>query len=181
MSSKIVQNTNLIIPDEDGKILVVERFCKKSLAASGQDDPSHPSVEKWFDLPGGKVDEGDSHIATLKNEAEQELNINVEEVIHWSTMNNPSPNAALGSLRDIYIAVSYSGIAVNKAGYEEGHLNIHRLDPSEVPGKVGAKIDFETARLLSLSSAHFFKSLRHIGIKEDSLSPSLNGITLELP
>ena len=156
---KVVQNTNLIIPDEDGKIIVFERFCKKSLLASGQDDPFHPSVEKWFDLPGGKVDEPDTHLETIKHEAKDELGIGINDAIHFSTMPNPSPKAAPGSLRDIYLVVSYSGEPVNRAGLAEGHLRMHRLEPSEVPHKVGSKIDFNTASLLANTSSQRFRDM----------------------
>lgn len=153
-------NVNFIIPDREGNILLFHRFCKKSLAESGQDDPWHPSVEKWYDIPGGRVDDPEIHIRAIKRELEEELNINTNDVIHLTTMPNPAPKACEKSTRDIYVVMSYQGEPVNKAGYDEGHLGIVKVKPWEVIDKVGSRIDYATSNFLTFYAEGFFQNMR---------------------
>ncbi len=152
-------NVNFIIPDKDGNVLLFHRFCKKSLEASGQDDPWHDSVEKWYDIPGGRVDHPEIHIHAVKREPDEELNIKVKDVIHLSTMQNPVPKASEGSTRDIYVVVDYEGEPFNKAGHDEGHLSMERVKPSDVPTKVGSRIDEEAAAFLIHHAEALFQNM----------------------
>lgn len=88
-----------LITDEDGKILIIKRSSE-----------SRTNPDKW-ELPGGKVDQGEPFDQALKREVKEETNltISLDHVVGVSEQN-------LTLIRAVHIILS--------AKVEEGELNL---------------------------------------------------------
>jgi 8-oxo-dGTP pyrophosphatase MutT (NUDIX family) len=128
-----------IVVTPDNKILVFERFCKKT-------------GEIFYDVPGGKQEECDASFPqTLVRELDEELGINITYAVRQlGSMPSPSPKAA-GTSRHYYGVFSYTGTPEDKLGRDEGHLALLFLDPAEALVKLDGRLTDE--------AAHFIKHL----------------------
>ncbi len=83
-------------------------------------------ISKKFEFPGGKIEKGESKIAALKREILEELNIDIEIISEFITVNHIYPD--FGLIMHSYIC----GVKTMKVELNE-HLDYKWLNLDELP------------------------------------------------
>ena len=113
---------SLFIYDEAGKVYLLQRFNVKD----GKEG------DMWYDLPGGKIDPGETVGAAAWREAHEELGIDVLAMEQICQSYLPPCDRYPNGLVKYFIHVKdYVGVPENVLGESEGHLSALSYDLKE--------------------------------------------------
>ncbi len=139
---------SLFIYDEQQKIYLLQRFNVKD----GKDG------DVWFDLPGGKIDPGETVGQAAMREAMEELGIEINDMEQiCQSYAAPCERYPHGLVKYFIHVKSYEGTPQNVLGEEEGHLSLKAYNLAEAEGLVGT-------RLCDYSKSHLRAPPQHLSI-----------------
>jgi 8-oxo-dGTP pyrophosphatase MutT (NUDIX family) len=122
---------SLLIYDEGDKVLLLERFNVKQ-GISG---------DRWFDLPGGKMEPGETVGVAAMREAEEELGIDITAMETICESYAPPCKMYPNGLVKYFINVlSYEGTPHNKLGIDEGHISLKAYDLDDAAAKLNGRL-----------------------------------------
>jgi 8-oxo-dGTP diphosphatase len=76
-----IEGVSAAITNNDGKILVVRRSAKDDFLAG------------YYEMPGGKIEKGESHEQAVRREIHEELSLNVDVIMKFHEFSyQPGPN-----------------------------------------------------------------------------------------